>query len=181
MILLPLYYRTTYLNTTSYNINDWHSISSLSVQMPIITTSLFMACGRHICESIYQTMRTFPWQWRHNGREGVSNHRRFYCLLKCLFRHRSKKTSKLRVNGLCEGNSPVTVNSPHKRPVTRKMFSFHDVNMSACWQPRQISPHSYLQVTFLQTGSLLKTYFVVPSLFFETWKYICNLHFSTLI
>ena len=32
----------------------------------------------------------------------------------------SKKTSNLRVTGLCEGNSPV--NSPHKGPVTRKLF-----------------------------------------------------------
>ena len=30
------------------------------------------------------------------------------CLLNRLFRHRSKKTSKLRVTGLCAGNSPVT-------------------------------------------------------------------------
>ena len=38
-----------------------------------------------------------------------------------------KKTSMLRVTGLCAGNSPV--NSPHKGPVTRKMFSFDDVIM----------------------------------------------------
>ena len=43
------------------------------------------------------------------------------CLLKRLFRRRSKNISKLRVTGLCEGNSPV--NSPHKGPVTRKNFS----------------------------------------------------------
>ena len=42
-------------------------------------------------------------QWRHNERDGVSNHR-----LNRLFRRKSKKTSKLRVTGLCEGNSPVT-------------------------------------------------------------------------
>ena len=49
-----------------------------------------------------------------------------------LFRCRSKKTSKLRVTGLCAGNSPVhrvPVNSPHKWPVTRKMFPFDDVIM----------------------------------------------------
>ena len=46
--------------------------------------------------------------WRHNGRDGVSNHRRLGCLLNRLFGRRSKKTSKLRVNGLCEGKSPVT-------------------------------------------------------------------------
>ena len=40
-----------------------------------------------------------------------------------------KKTSKLRVTGLCVGNSPGPVNSPHKGPVTRKMFPFDDVIM----------------------------------------------------
>ena len=40
-----------------------------------------------------------------------------------------KNTSKLRVTGLCEGNSPVTAEFPHKWPVTRKMFPFDDVIM----------------------------------------------------
>ena len=44
--------------------------------------------------------------------------------VKRLFRRRSKKTSTLRVTGLCEGNSPV-IN--HKGPVTRKIFPFDDV------------------------------------------------------
>ena len=42
------------------------------------------------------------------------------------FRRRSKKPSKLRVTGLCVGNSPGPVNSPHKGSVTRKMFPFDD-------------------------------------------------------
>ena len=46
-------------------------------------------------------------QWRHNERDGVSNHQRLGCLLNRLFRCRSKKTSKFRVPGLCEG-SPWT-------------------------------------------------------------------------
>ena len=45
--------------------------------------------------------------WRHNGRDGVLNHQPHDCLLKCLFRRRSKKTSQLRVTGLCAGNSLV--------------------------------------------------------------------------
>ena len=53
-----------------------------------------------------------PLQWRHNERDGVSNHRRLYCLLKRLFRRRPKKSSKLRVTGLCEGNPPVTGGFP---------------------------------------------------------------------
>ena len=44
-------------------------------------------------------------------------------------RRRSKKTSKLRVTSLCEENSPVTGEFPHKEPVTRKMFPFDDVIM----------------------------------------------------
>ena len=45
-------------------------------------------------------------QWRHNGRDTTPNHQPHDCLLKRLFRRRSKKTSKLRVTGLCAGNSP---------------------------------------------------------------------------
>ena len=65
--------------------------------------------------------------WRHNERDGASNHQPYECSLNCLFRRRSKKASKLRVTGLCAGNSPVLVNSTHKRPVTRKMFPFDDI------------------------------------------------------
>ena len=67
--------------------------------------------------------------WRHNDHDGVSNHQPHGCLLNRLFRRRSKKTSKLRVTGLCVGNSPGPVNSPHKGPVTRKLFPFDDVIM----------------------------------------------------
>ena len=66
-------------------------------------------------------------QWCHNEHDGVSKHLLLDCILNRLFRRRSKKTSKLCVTGLCEGNSPV--NSPHKGPVTRKMFP---LVMSSC-------------------------------------------------
>ena len=70
-----------------------------------------------------------PLHWRHNDHGGVSNHLPHDCLFNHLFRRRSKKTSKFRVTGLCAGNSPGPVNSPHKEPVTRKMFPFDDVIM----------------------------------------------------
>ena len=54
-------------------------------------------------------------QWCHNGRDGVSNHQPHDCLLNRLLWRRSKKTSKLRVTGLCEGNSPVTGEFPAQR------------------------------------------------------------------
>ena len=54
-------------------------------------------------------------QWRQNEHNGVSNHQPHDCLLNHLFRRRSKKTSKLCVTGLCEGNSPVTGEFPAQR------------------------------------------------------------------
>ena len=75
-------------------------------------------------DSLAQALR-----WCHNDHSGVSNHQPHGCLLNRLFRRRSKKTSKLRVTGLCAGKSPGPVNSPHKGPVTRKMFPFDDVIM----------------------------------------------------
>ena len=88
----------------------------------------------HHCESCWFTtvwlwQFIYTLQWRHSGLNGVSNHQPHDCLLNRLFGHRSRKTLKLRVTGLCQGNSPGPVNSPHKWPVTRKMFPFDDLIM----------------------------------------------------
>ena len=82
------------------------------------------------CTSTYKTYLTRSlWPSEAIWQYGVSNHQPHGCLLNRLFRRRSKKTSKLRVTGLCVGNSPEPVNSPHKGPVTRKIFPFDDVIM----------------------------------------------------
>ena len=93
---------------------------------------LKLVCKFWFYKNLWMALLLLPvWslRWRHNDQAGVSNHQPHGCLLNRLFRHRSKKTSKLRVTGLCAGNSPGPVNSPHKGPVTRKMFSFDDVIM----------------------------------------------------
>ena len=56
--------------------------------------------------------KSFALRWRHNGRDSVSHHQPHDCLLNHLFRRRSKKTSKVRVTGLCAGNSPGTGEYP---------------------------------------------------------------------
>ena len=58
---------------------------------------------------------TIAGRWRQSERDGVSNHTPRDCLLNRLFRHGWKKTSKLRVTGLCEGNSPETGEFPAQR------------------------------------------------------------------
>ena len=98
--------------------------------------------------------------WRHNDHDGVSNHKPHGCLLNRLFRRKSKKTSKLRVTGLCVGNSPGPVNSPHKGPVTRKTFPFDDVIMK-----RGPGTHGewslYCGVSDQKTQNLLMFLFVI--------------------
>ena len=74
--------------------------------------------------------RTLLLQWRHNKRNGVSFTGVIDCLLNHMLRRWSKKISKLRVTGLCVGIHRWPVNSPHKRPVMRKMFPLDDVIMT---------------------------------------------------
>ena len=75
------------------------------------------------CLVYWASIQNWTLQWRHNGRDSVSNHQPHDCLLNCISRSRWQKTSKLCVTGLCVGNSPVT----------RKMFPFDDVTMNSCW------------------------------------------------
>ena len=64
-----------------------------------------------------------PLQWCHNEHDGISNHQCPDCLHHHLFRHRSKKISKLCVTGFCEGNSPVTGEFPTQRASNVKNVS----------------------------------------------------------
>ena len=66
-------------------------------------------------------------QWRHNERNSVSNHQPHDCLLKRLFRCRSKVTSKSTSPTFVRGIQQWPVKSPHKGPVTGKMIRFGDV------------------------------------------------------
>ena len=75
----------------------------------------------HYVAGVVHTGRTHLFlslQWRHNGRNSVSNQRRLECLLNHLFRLRSKKTSKLRFTGFCEGNSPLTLGQASMNSIT---------------------------------------------------------------
>ena len=58
-------------------------------------------------------------QWRHDKRDGVSNHQPHDCILNRLFKCRSKKTSKLR----------ATEGIPAQRASDAKKFPFDDVIM----------------------------------------------------
>ena len=54
-------------------------------------------------------------KWHQNECDAISNHRLLDCLLIHLFRHRTKKISKLHITGLCEWNPLVTGGFPSQR------------------------------------------------------------------
>ena len=104
-----------------YN-NNIYQTSNLT-NKDLLQNRCCMICERGLtkyrCKNINEGVNlTFMWQgkqqspysyalqWRHNERDGVSNHRR-------LDSGRLMKTSKLRVTGLAEGNPPVTNGFPH--------------------------------------------------------------------
>ena len=80
-------------------------------------------------DPIIQTLKS--WRWRHNERDSVSNYQPHDFLLNRLFKRRSKKTLKRHFTGHRAEIHRGSVNSPHKWPVTRKMFPFDGVIM--CW------------------------------------------------
>ena len=116
-------------------------------------------CLHHMCDTCCQAINAsyfISLQWRHNVRNGVSNHQPHHCLLKRLFRRKSKKTPKLRVTGLCTGNSPVTAEFLAQGPVTRKMFPFDNVIMLVC---RTLSPSPCIVILESEYRNLILAYF----------------------
>ena len=91
-------------------------------------------------------------RWRHYERDGVSNHRRLGRFLNRLFVRRSKKTSKLRVTGLCEGNSPVTGEFPSQRASNAE-------NVSIWWRHHGSPPTNKCLYRILGQGWVFTTDF----------------------
>ena len=131
------------------------------------------------CASTWQDIYSLPvistLQWRHNGRGSVSNHRRLHCLLHSWFRWRSKKTSKLRVTGLCAGNSPVIGEFPAQKASNAE-------TVSIWWRHHDLHPQTILSnhttCTFcviLVTSLWFIFYFTIrfPSIYH---KHPCPIH-----
>ena len=88
---------------------------------------------------LYSSALGLTLRWRQNGRDSVSNHQPHDCLLNRLFRRRSKKTSKLRVTGLCARNSPGTGEFP------AQMASYAE-NVSIWWRHHDFATHRVYMV-----------------------------------
>ena len=88
-----------------------------------------------------------PLKWRHNEHDGVSNHQPYDCLLNRFYRRRSKKTSKLRVTGLYEGNSPMTGDFPSQKASNTENVSIWWRHMTFACVLHQLMSY---QVTLVQ-------------------------------
>ena len=109
-------------------------------------------------------------RWSHNGHDGVSNHQPYDCLFNRLFRRRSKKTSKLRVTGLCVGNSPGTgefpaqmaSNAEWRHLMTSSWLQYESFVRKAnghhvhplCWEDPE-DPFMFLIITSARQGLML--------------------------
>ena len=98
-------------------------------------------------------------QWRHNEPDSVSNHRRLYNSIVCSGADQRKHQSSAPL-ALVRGIHLSPVNSPHKGPVTRKMFPFDDVIMK-CTQHENINiiAHPCLRCKLNQERKLQRSQF----------------------
>ena len=135
------------------SVRSWDILNDIRTQLKSISKEMWIAQDQSWSLEYMRTMtatsafdKVASLRWRHNERDGVSNHQPHDCLLHRLFGPRSKKTSKLRVTGLFRGIHRWLVNSPHKGPETRKMFRFHDVIMIFC--TRTCIVHCHLSFVF---------------------------------
>ena len=102
----------------------------------ILAVGYVQYCKANGCMKVCYILICLPLQWRHNG---VANHQPHDCLI-CLFRLRSKKISRLRVTGLCVGNSPVAGEFPAQ-------MANNAENVSTWWR------HHVLGASLLLMGS----------------------------
>ena len=107
--------------------------------------SCFLVWNTHGCN-------TWTLQWRHNGRDSVSNHQPRECLLIRLIRQDQRKHQSSASLAFVRGIHRRPVNSPHKGPVMRKMFPFDDVIMEYSIYRYILPPHrTYLNHVYVIT------------------------------
>ena len=113
------------------NISSGLDVLNWNPRLHLIHTADFDHIGRAARPPQLLCFCPYTLQWRHNERDGVSNHQPHECLLKRLFRRRSNKTSKLPFTGLCEGNLPATGEFPAQRASNAE-------NVSIWWRHHEL-------------------------------------------
>ena len=121
-------------NVSSFILNNStlrEGLKEPTLWLTLVVLILFWDTHAHLCKVAFNAFsqhqgETSGWnssplntkqnkalQWRHHGHDGVSNHQPHHCLLNRLCGRRSKKTSKLRVTGLCAAKCFHTMDPFH--------------------------------------------------------------------
>ena len=131
-----------------------------------------------MCICIYAYLITKSLRWRHNWHDSVSDHQPHHCLFNRLFGCRSTKTSKLRVIGLCAGNSLGTGEFPAQMASNAENASIwwrHHVCNKCYFCTQNIGMqndrwgefhqlYNYMNLTIKFIQELYKTFFVLNTL-----------------
>ena len=89
---------------------SWHYNQSVFMRKEGYT---FQICD-FIKANVSLSLKSSPLLWRHNGRDGFSNHQPDDCLLNCKFRRRWKKHQSSALLAFVRGIHRWPMNPPHK-------------------------------------------------------------------
>ena len=104
-----------------------HALSTSVLTSTIISTHECILITIRLLKVFALFRKTKPsLQWRHNGRDGVSNHQPQIVYSSVYSGTDQRKHQSFASLAFVRGIHRWPVNSPHKRPVTRKMFPFDD-------------------------------------------------------
>ena len=101
-----------------------------------------------MCASLENSMTL---QWRHNEHDAVSNHQPHDCYSIFYSSADQRKHQRYTSLAFVWGIHRWPVNSPHKGPVTRKMFPFDDVIMRT-FEMQLLQSKKTLNVCFISRG-----------------------------
>ena len=126
------YYRKTVLNTMNISLDKL----------------------RTIIVPLYNNKKTL--RWRHDEHDVVSNHQSHDCLLNFYSGADQRKHQSSASLAFARGIHRASVNSPHKGPVTRKMFPFDDIIMRKrylgltgdCFTNKEVSSPQSIKLAF---------------------------------
>ena len=136
-----------------------------------------MIWRKYVSMNVTSTISTkcLPLQWRHNGRDGISNHQPRDCLLNRLFLKKKHQSSASLA--FVRGIHRWPVNSPQKGPVTRIMFPFDDVIVySRGGGP--FLPFSY--TTEIHKHAFKPWILAIANLHFIWDEYFAHIHYQSL-
>ena len=140
----PQHIRVSQLNESSVSEKNWCCILEIllrhfgrlarllrwGIHRGYMRTGWGCCCGTPWKVNMMWISTRLALRWRHNERDGISNHRCLDCLLYRLFRRSSQKYQSSASLAFERAIQRWPVDSPHKGLATRKMFPFENVIMA---------------------------------------------------